>query len=46
MTRSASFRAACLQLNSGNDLDANLAAVHALAREAVRGGNALRVFGL
>ncbi|HJQ64308.1 MAG TPA: carbon-nitrogen hydrolase family protein [Burkholderiales bacterium] len=38
MTRSSSFRAACLQLNSGNDLDANMAAVHALAREAVRGG--------
>ena len=33
-----SFRAACLQLNSGNDLEANLAIVRKLAGEAVRSG--------
>jgi predicted amidohydrolase len=33
-----SFRAACLQLSSGNDLDANLACVRELAGEAARGG--------
>jgi predicted amidohydrolase len=32
------FRAACLQLNSGNDLDANLAAVQAMTRKAAGGG--------
>jgi predicted amidohydrolase len=33
-----SFRAACLQLSSGNDLDTNLASVRELAGEAARGG--------
>jgi len=33
-----SFRAACLQLNSGNDLHVNLATVRRLAQEAARGG--------
>lgn len=33
-----SFRAACLQLNSGNDLEANLAIVRKLAGEAARSG--------
>ncbi|MBI4207398.1 MAG: carbon-nitrogen hydrolase family protein [Betaproteobacteria bacterium] len=37
-TAGVSFRAACLQVNSGNDLDANLAAVRELAGEAARGG--------
>lgn len=34
----ASFRAACLQLNSGNELDANLASVLAMIREAAGAG--------
>ncbi|MGQ0749496.1 MAG: carbon-nitrogen hydrolase family protein [Betaproteobacteria bacterium] len=34
----APFRAACLQLNSGNDLDSNLARVRAGIREAAGGG--------
>lgn len=34
----ATFRAACLQLNSGNDLDANLAHVQSRIREAADGG--------
>jgi predicted amidohydrolase len=34
----ASFRAACLQLNSGNDLDSNLARVQSGIREAAGGG--------
>ena len=35
---SASFQVACLQLNSGNDLKANLAAVRSMAREAAGNG--------
>lgn len=37
-TADGSFRVACLQLNSGNDLNANLASVRDLAGEAARGG--------
>jgi len=35
---SAPFRVACLQLQTGNDLQANLAAVSAMAREAAANG--------
>ena len=35
---SASVRIACLQTNSGNDFDANLAALAAMTREAAAGG--------
>lgn len=35
---SAPFRIACLQLESGNDLDANLAVVRRLSREAAENG--------
>ena len=38
MTAPESFRAACLQLNSGNDLGANLAMLDRLARQAAAGG--------
>lgn len=34
----ASFRAACLQLNAGNDLDSNLAGIQAAMRAAAAGG--------
>src|SRR5512146_138169 len=34
MAMSSGFRVACLQLNSGNDMQANLATVRAMAREA------------
>lgn len=37
-TTDGSFRAACLQVNAGNDLDANLACVRKLAGEAARSG--------
>ncbi len=36
--QSAAFRIACLQMQTGNDLQANLAAVRAMAREAAAGG--------
>ena len=35
---STSFRAACLQLNAGNDLDSNLAGIQAAVRTAADGG--------
>ncbi|MCW5604450.1 MAG: carbon-nitrogen hydrolase family protein [Burkholderiales bacterium] len=35
---STAFRAACLQLNSGNDMQANLAAVREMTREAAGSG--------
>lgn len=38
MTAPGSFRAACLQLNSGHDLTANLATLSGLAREAAGRG--------
>ena len=36
--RSPAFRIACLQMQTGNDLQINLAAVRAMAREAAAGG--------